>query len=191
MKIYKAHLKSISPYSQARHHNTPKLEEVNESHAAHEKRTWREKLHTNKEELVFIPPMSFKRCLDATAKYLSINVPGKGSAKFTKHFEAGVMVTEPLVLLIKKGNVESEELFVPADGRRGGSTRVWKTFPIIQEWEGEVIFLVLDEIITKDVFKKHLDMAGKFIGIGRFRPEKAGYYGRFKVVKIQEVKEDS
>ena len=101
------------------------------------------------------------------------------------------MVTDPLTLSIKKDAVESEELFVPSDGKAGGSSRVWKTFPIIKEWEGEITILVLDEVITEKVLARHLDIAGKFKGIGRFRPENAGYYGRFEVKGIKEVKEDS
>jgi hypothetical protein len=47
-----------------------------------------------------------------------------------------------------------------------------------------VEFLVLDETITQDVFAEHLTEAGRFIGIGRFRPRSNGYYGRFTVEKL-------
>jgi hypothetical protein len=42
----------------------------------------------------------------------------------------------------------------------------------------------LDETITEEVFKLHLEESGKFIGIGRFRPQNNGFYGRFKVNEI-------
>jgi hypothetical protein len=35
------------------------------------------------------------------------------------------------------------------------------------------------------VFAEHLREAGNFIGVGRFRPEKGGYYGRYKVNGIE------
>jgi len=56
--------------------------------------------------------------------------------------------------------------------------------PVIPNWNGDVEYYVLDETITPDVFEKHLQEAGNFIGIGRFRPENGGFYGRYKVNKI-------
>jgi hypothetical protein len=178
----RASLKSVSPYSQSKHYMTDKLEK--ESHRDYEARTWRDRTHCDKDGNIFIPPMAFKNCLSASAKYLSLSIPGKGKSKYTKHFEAGVLVMDPLVLPIKKDAVEGEWLFVPSDGRRGGTTRVEKCFPLIHQWSGDVTFYVLDETITKDIFEYVLQQAGKFIGLGRFRPVNNGFYGRFEVNSI-------
>ena len=78
-----------------------------------------------------------------------------------------------------------ETYFVPADGRRGSGKRVTKHFPVIQKWAGDVMFYVLDETITEDVFREHLEEAGRFIGIGRFRPRNNGFYGRFTVKSVK------
>ncbi len=129
--------------------------------------------------------MSFKNCLSEAAKFLSIQIPGKGKSTYTKHIEAGVLVTDPLVLNIKKENVLGEWLFVPSDGIRGSGKRVDKCFPVIHQWSGEVTFYVLDETVTEDVFKNILEQAGKFIGIGRFRPRNNGFYGRFVIESIR------
>lgn len=183
MKTVIATLKSVSPYSQSRHYSVDKLEK--ESAHEYEKRTWRERLHVDEKGMVFMPPMSFKNCLSEAAKFLGINIKGKGKATYTKHFEAGVLVVDPLVLSLKKDDVPGEWLFVPADGKRGGGKRVEKCFPVIREWTGDVTFIVLDETITQDVFKEHLIEAGKFIGLGRFRPRNNGFYGRFDVVNVK------
>lgn len=182
MKTAIATLRSISPYSQSRHYDVPKLNK--ELPKDYEARTWRERLHTNGEGNVYIPPMSFKNCLSEAAKYLGIQIPGKGKSTYTKHFEAGVLVMEPLVLPLKRDDVAGEWLFVPSDGIRGSGKRVDKCFPTIQEWGGEVTFFVLDETITEDVFLNHLTQAGQFIGIGRFRPRNNGFYGRFAVESV-------
>ena len=183
MKTVTVTLESISPYSQSRHYETPKKEK--EIPKDYEARTWRDRLHTNERGTVFIPPMAFKNCIAEAAKFLSIQIPGKRSATYTKHFEAGVLVTEGIDLGIKPGGVEGEWLFVPSDGKRGGGKRVSKCFPVVRQWRGEVTFYILDETITEDVFVKHLEEAGKFIGIGRFRPRNNGFYGRFKVVSCK------
>ena len=175
-------LRSLSPYSQSKHYTVPKLEK--EIPKDYEIRTWRERLHVTEEGQVFIPPTAFKNCLSEAAKYLSMQIPGKGKNLYTKHFEAGVMVAEPLLLPIKKDEVEGEWLFLPADGKRGSGKRVDKCYPRIPKWEGQVEFLILDETITKDPFLEHIEGAGSFIGIGRFRPRNNGFYGRFEVVKV-------
>ena len=182
MHIAHAYLKSVSPYSQGRFYQTEKLER--ESHADYEKRTWRDKLHTNEEENVFIPPMALKNMLSSAARYLGMQIPGKGKSTYKKYFESGVMVIDPIVLGIKKNEVQGQWLFLPADGKRGGSKRVEKCFPFIPKWEGEATFHIIDDLITKSIFQKHLEEAGKFIGLGVFRPSNNGYYGRFDVVKL-------
>lgn len=188
MKTATVTLESISPYSQSRHYVAQKKQ--GESARDHEERTWRERLHVNAQGDVFIPPMSFKNSLSEIAKFLSIKIPGKGKATFTKHFEAGVLVMDPLVLPIKRDDVPGEWLFVPSDGRRGGGTRVDKCFPVIHEWRGDVTYHVLDETVLTRIdtphgemtaLEWHLNQSGAFIGIGRFRPRNNGFYGRFKV----------
>ena len=183
MIVVKVELKSVSPYSQSRHYETPKLEK--ESAADYEKRTWKERCHVDGTDHIFIPPMSFKNCISEAAKYLSVQIPGKGKTTFTKHFEAGLLVADPLVLDITKEQIQGEWYFVPADGKRGGGKRVMKCFPVILEWSGTITFYVLDETITQEVFRYHLEQAGKFIGIGRFRPRNNGFYGRFEIVKME------
>jgi len=175
-------LKSASAYSQSRHYTTEKLNK--ELSKDYEARTWRDRLHATDTGEVFIPPMSFKNCISEAAKFLWIQIPGKGKSTYTKHFEAGVLVTDALMLGIKAADVKGEWLFVPSDGVRGSGKRVDKCFPVIQEWGGVVTFYVLDDTITQDVFMQHLTQAGAFIGIGRFRPRNNGFYGRFNVESI-------
>lgn len=165
-------LESMSPYSQSRFHNEPKKEK--ESADDYEKRTWRSRLHTDDDGRVLIPPMAFKNCLSEAAKFIGKQIPGKGKSTYTKHFEAGVLCMEHLTLPVKSSDVNGEWFFVPADGQRGSGKRVMKCFPVIPKWLGEVRFDIFDDTITEDVFRQHLEEAGKFIGIGRFRPRNQG-----------------
>jgi hypothetical protein len=178
-----AELESLSPYGQSRFYETPKL--AKENAQDYEGRTWRDRVHVNEHGNIVIPPMAFKNCLSEVAKFLGQQIPGKGKSTYTKHFEAGVIVTEGLTLPVKKENVSGEWLFVPADGKRGSGKRVKKCFPVIPSWKGRVTFHVLDDTITPDVFEQHLQEAGNFIGIGRFRPRNNGYYGRFRVASVK------
>jgi hypothetical protein len=175
-------LKSFSPYSQGRPHATPMLEK--ELPDAYEERTWRYRLHVTPEGFVFIPPMAPKNCLSEAAKFLGMQIKGKGKRTYTRHFESGLLITDPLVLPIKAEDVAGEWRFVPADGKRGDGKRVWKCFTVIPAWEGDLTIYVLDDTITEKVLLAHLECAGNFIGIGRFRPANNGFYGRFSVTSL-------
>lgn len=182
MKIATVKLKSTAPYSQSRMHDTPKLDR--ETADAYEQRTWREKTTTDASGQICIPAMSFKQCLDAVAKVLGHQIPGKGKSTYTKHFKAGVICEAEIPLGVMKDNVASVTINANSDGVRGSGKRVKRTFPLIPEWEGIARFVILDDTITKDVFERHMTEAGRFVGIGRFRPENGGLNGRFQPVKF-------
>lgn len=160
-----------------------------EAHDAFEERTWRERMHVENDE-IFIPPGALKGCIQDTAQYLSEPIPGKGSSKYTKHFQAGIMVVSPLMLGMKPKDVDCDRRFVPADGKPGGGKRVWKNFPIVPPpWECDAEILVLDPTLEDHIHKvrEYLEYGGKLIGMGRFRPRNRGHYGRFKLTKFEVV----
>lgn len=164
--------------------------ETGETHDAYELRTWREKMHVDASDEVFIPPMAIKNCLASVAQYLSEAVPGKGMAKYTKHFKSGIMVTEPLMLRVKGADVKPQRQFVPSDGKTGGGKRVWKHFPVLPTWKTHTTIIVLDPVLIDKPGKieEYLGHAGKFIGLGWFRPERNGYFGRFEVKNFKATK---
>lgn len=183
MKVATVKLEGVTPYSQSKHYDTP--HKPKELHSDYEARTWRDRCNVNEKGNIVISPMALANCVKEAAKFASIKVKGKGQATFTKHFQAGIMVSEGITLPVKKDDVEGEWLFVPSDGKPGGGSRVMKCFPLIKSWQGVVQFFILDDTITEDVFREVLTLAGKLIGIGRFRPINRGYYGRFKVVDVE------
>jgi hypothetical protein len=184
MKTCIATLESISPYSCSRKHDMPKLEDGKESYADYESRTWRERCNVIDDGEIVIPPMAFKRSVETAARYLRMRIPGKNQSEYSKHFLSGVLVTTGLKVGVKKHEVLGEKLSLSANGKRGGGKRVDRIMPVIPKWTGEVEFFVLDDTITEEVFEKTLREAGNFIGVGRFRPENGGYYGRYKVNKF-------
>lgn len=182
MKTVRFTLVGTSPISFGKAVQSDKM--TGESADDFEKRTWRERMHVDKDGEVFIPAMAIKNCLADCAKFLSESVPGKGKATYTKHFEAGTMSLENVGLGIKAASVEPERLFVPADGRKGGSKRVWRYFPYIPEgWTGTAEVLLLDPLLISkpEKVEEYAHHAGKFIGIGRWRPRNGGTNGRFLV----------
>jgi hypothetical protein len=179
-----AHVVGATEMSQSRFHDTPKL--VKELPHAYEERTWRERMHVTSDGYVQVPPMAWKNCIAECAKFLGMQIPGKGKSTYTKHFQAGVLVADATPLNIKVEQTEGRWLFLPSDGIAGSGKRVKKCMPFIPKgWETTVEFLIFDDTITEDVFKTHLKQAGQLIGLGSFRPRNNGCYGRFLVKDLQ------
>lgn len=194
--IIQVQFEGLSPLLQSRSHEQPKLNR--ELADAYEQRTWMFKAHVEggfevsatsheirpdwKDLPVIIPGIAFKRSLDEVAKYLGRQVPGKGKATYTKHFESGVQCISDVVLEgVKAGDLMSQRIFVNADGVRGSGKRVHRLFPTVPAgWKGTGTFEVWDDLITDDVFKEHLTIAGTLIGVGSFRVRNGGICGRFR-----------
>ncbi len=178
-------LEGITAYSQSRQHDEPKLE--GESHEDYDKRTWRSKqsieLRDGKQTVV-IPAHGIHQAIAAAAKYSKRQIPGQGKATWTKKFEAGITLLENPALGIDPDAVNVVTISANADGIRGSGKRVPRRFPIIPEWRATFDVYILDPIITEQVFREMLEIAGMFIGIGRFRPEKGGTNGRFKIASL-------
>jgi hypothetical protein len=177
MKKVAISLKSIAPYTQSRQHHTPKLEK--ETADAYEERTWREKCTVDAQGFVCIPAIAFKQAFDRAAKMLSLQIPGRGKATYTKHFTAGVMAPENLRLPVRRDDVERIAINANADGVRGSGKRVRRYFPQIPAWAGVLEVYIIDETITREVFERHAREAGMLVGVGQYRPENGGTNGRF------------
>lgn len=183
MKLVEVDLVATAPYSQSRMHDTAKLDK--ERPDDYETRTWREKCTVNDDGIICIPAMALKQCLDTAAKRFGGQIPGKGKSTYTKHFLGGVICLSDVSLGIKKDDVSSVTINANSDGVRGSGKRVRRTFPQIGTWKGTAQFHIFDDTVAKDVFEKTLSEAGKFVGIGRFRPENGGLNGRFDAVAFR------
>jgi hypothetical protein len=175
-------LSSTAAYYQSRQHHTQKLEK--EAPDAYEERTWREKCTVDDNDNVVIPAMAFKLGLARAAKMLSMQIPGRGKATYTKHFMAGIMTPSNIPLPIKKNEVGRIAVNCNADGVRGSNKRVLRFFPEIKKWKGELEVIIVDDTITKQVFEKHAKEMGMLVGVGQNRPENGGSSGRFHCEKF-------
>jgi hypothetical protein len=182
-KLVEVDLVSMAPYSQSRKHDRPRKEK--ETWDDYEQRTWREKCSTDDAGIVVIPAMAFKQALDKVAQRLGDQVPGKGKSTYTKHFAGGVICEQDVSLGTSKDSAPSITISANADGKRGSGKRVNRTFPQWPTWKGTARFAILDDTVTKPVFERHILEAGRFIGVGRFRPENGGLNGRFKPVAFR------
>lgn len=176
------HFTGLSPYSSSAPIRTPRGGLTPD---AHEEKFWRERINVNADGFAVFPAMAFKNGLTAAAKGKQMKLVGRKT--YIDAITAGIFNMEDVLIepKIAFADVPFERRFVPPDGKRGGSSRVWKNFPILHAWGGSVQIFVLDLRINERVLTEHLEFFGKFVGLGRFRPESNGYYGRFRIDNIE------
>lgn len=187
-------LESLTPYSSSK--ATISERRKSESGREWEERIWHERIHVSPDGNAFIPPMAFKKSFAIAAKHLSIRIVGKGQATYSKFFDSAVFVPRGMIyatdVVDADGNwtaalgttVKGEWLFVPAQPSKPKAGRVWKKYPYVEHWCGPLEVTVASEEIPADVFLDVVEYAGNCIGVGRFRPENGGYYGRFRVLDV-------
>jgi len=65
--------------------------------------------------------------------------------------------------------------------------RVIRYRPRFDEWELDFTIRLLDEQLAMKTIKEILDHAGLYVGIGDFRPQRGGKFGKFMVTRFEEV----
>ena len=180
-------IRGTSPLSQSHQHDEPKLE--GEGAADYDIRTWPKKLNVesvNGVDTVVIPAFGMQTAIADAAKYSKRQIPGQGKATWTAKFKAGISVEAPLALNVNPKTVKAVLISGNADGVRGSGKRVPRRIPTVPAgWKCTFMVYILDPIITRDVFCEMLDLAGKFIGVGQFRPQNGGTNGRFVIEAVE------
>lgn len=200
-KIARVKLKSVSPFSPSKPFESEKPQE--QSHGEFDEQHWREHAEINAEGHVCIAAMSLKKAIDTAAKHLGEKVPGARGSTYTAKFERGMFIQTPLDLGITREQLTIENsvrIYADSMGKKDGKggARVWRRYPLIHQWTGILeIHIVEPSILIKsegksetDLLERHIEAAGLFIGVGRFRPQNGGFNGRFAVdgpVKLTEV----
>lgn len=62
-----------------------------------------------------------------------------------------------------------------------GKARVMRARPRLDSWSCDVVLDYDEDVIKPDVIMEILNMAGTRVGVGDFRVEKGGWFGRFRV----------
>jgi len=181
MKTYKCEITGVTPLL----HNKP--EEYGFDEQWIEKKAnsdWEKealkKLYIDMDGNIYQPATHLERALIEAGK--KIRVKGQGKATYSKLF--GSMITIPqLDIPHQKTDYEIFKTLVVIPSTKG---RVMRYRPMFKEWILEFDIEIEEEIDVKAV-KEALEIAGKYVGIGDWRPEKKGKFGKFQVTSFQEV----
>lgn len=161
-----------------------------ETHEQLQERTWRERALVDGDNELCISATAVHRSLMSAGKWLSMKLAGNKT--FTKRFTAGILCHQPMFKIIKNGKpIHFKELdkpeyrlnlFVPADGKTGGTKRVWRSFPrVMPNWTVNVELVITDESINAEVMEAHAKCAGLHDGIGSMRIGEGGPNGMWEL----------
>ena len=189
MKVLEVELVGTSTLGFGRKGESEK-KEAGETEDTFALRTYREKCHVTEDGEVFLNPIGLKKAVETACSRIGESVPGKGKSQWTKFVRSGISCNEPILLGVNVKDVSYAKVYVPSNGMVGGGKRVWRYFPTLAKWSGKARIEIIDESIPVDKMKEWLAYAGQYCGVGVFRPssQSGGWWGRFKVKSIKEVK---
>ena len=181
MKKYKVEITGITPLL----HNKPEEYGFDEQWVQKKASTdWEgealKKLYVDKDGTIYQPATHIDRAMIEAGK--KIKVKGQGKATYSKLFGSMVSVEE-FEIVHKKPEYEIHKSLVVIPSTKG---RVMRYRPMFKKWVLEFHMQSEDEI-PAEVIKEALEIAGKYVGIGDWRPEKKGKFGKFQVTKFKEM----
>lgn len=101
------------------------------------------------------------------------------STRDSSMLASGAWIDEEVFILSNDDfEVDSRPVVVPATGGRIVAHR-----PRFDEWSFSFSLTVDEQVFGEKLIRELIDDAGKKVGIGDFRPERKGWFGRFVVTK--------
>ncbi len=154
----------------------------------------RTKLFATERGNLAIPATNLLACLVNAGRKVKHGKMQLSTAE-TSMVPALVMIEQEFLLLNGNGTGVAHNPTWVADKRRGcnpaDGVAVCLIRPRFNHWGFECTIQVDDSEIGADTAKKLFEVAGKFIGLGDFRPSKKGPFGRFEVKEWKAISDDA
>lgn len=109
-------------------------------------------------------------------------IPGQGKSTYKNLIGSGAVIITPDAILHQHQEYEIDARPVVVPATKG---RVMRKRPMLPKWRLKFQIEYDDAEINANDIREILFYAGKRVGIGDFRPEKGGSFGRFLVSKFK------
>jgi hypothetical protein len=134
------------------------------------------------EEKICIPSVYLKNCIMEASKQFKI--VGKGKSTYSKIVASTVDVSPFMIEL----NVKKYEVFRISAVNPMTKGRMMTERPKFDKWGCEFEIILNDPAVPSSVINEILEHAGKYVGVGDWRPEKKGMFGKFMITSFKVVK---
>lgn len=129
---------------------------------------------------VQLPSIYLKNCLIESAK--NFKIVGKGKSTYSKLLASTVDVTPFYTDLI----ADKYQIFRISAVNPMTKGRIMTERPKYDNWEATFDIILNDEGISVSVLNEILEYSGKYVGLGDWRPEKKGMFGKFMIQSFKE-----
>lgn len=104
-----------------------------------------------------------------------------GKVTATNAIKSAVFIAEPHCVILDASGKPATKYAVDRQPCVVGKARILRCRPCWAEWKMDVAMDFDAGLITAQQIRDALALAGRTVGIGDYRPEKGGGFGRFKV----------
>lgn len=167
---------------------------------------WRDSIYADENNQVYLPAIWFERAVEKIAS--NWKMPNKGRSTYKRWVQSSMMILPDEIPL---KNVEYEDFEKAEDATQTsmgnqikkshedahlyiarvkiGSSSIVRVRPFINPWSvefkvyGRTALAEANEELLKDMFNR----AGTYPGVGDYRPENSGKFGRFEVEDVKEI----
>jgi len=131
--------------------------------------------YRNKKGKIYIPSTHFKGAMIKAG----VDFKYEGRKTYKEYIKAGITFQETEIILTpQEYEIHSCPVVI-------GRSRIVRSRPMFTDWSCEFIFEIIDDELARNpgIIKEILEKAGKYKGVGDYRPE----FGRFEVVEFKKL----
>ena len=126
---------------------------------------------------LFVPSPAFRGALLSAAKGRKIGKPFA-----TQLVKGSVFPADEITLLRSPAGEPAHEFEIDARRCVVGKAGITRNRAKLSKWAATVRFEYDNDFMNEDHIRTLLDIAGRTVGVGDYRPEKSGPFGRFRLV---------
>jgi len=141
-----------------------------------------DKLYFDEKGKVQLPSVYLKNCLTEASKQFKI--VGKGKSTYSKIVGSTVDI-EPFMIDFISDKYEVFRISAVNPSTKG---RMMTERPQFKKWSAEFEVVLNDSAVPIEVINEILEHAGKYVGIGDWRPQKKGMFGKFMIASFKTKK---
>jgi hypothetical protein len=139
-----------------------------------------DKLYTDEDGKVLLPSTYLKNCISESAKQFKI--VGKGKSTYSKIVASTVDITPFLIEL----DANKYTVFRISAVNPMTKGRMMTERPKFDKWSATFEIVLNDSSVPVSVIQEILEHGGKYVGIGDWRPDKKGMFGKFMISSFKE-----
>jgi len=139
-----------------------------------------DKLYLDSDGKSQIPSVYIKNCITEASKQFKI--VGKGKSTYSKLIASTVEI-EPFMIHLNVGKYEVFRISAVNPMTKG---RMMTERPRYTKWIASFELILNDPAVPTSVINEVLEHAGKYVGVGDWRPEKKGIHGKFMITSFKK-----